>query len=434
MTSNENISVIILAAGKGSRMKSGVHKVMHKVSGITLIEHLIKTAKAVSDNIISVISPEMDEVKNLIEKSSRVCFQKDRLGTGHAVKQALENVPQAEGKVVILYGDTPLVKVETISKMLALLDDKTGVCVLGFKANDPTGYGRLIISNNDNLEKIVEHNDASEQEKNVTICNSGVMVFNQKYIHQIINKIENNNSKKEYYLTDAIQIAKDMDIKTKVIITDESEVIGINSQKERAFAEKIRQDQLRDMHMDNGVIITAPETIFFSEDTSIAAGTVIEPYVVFKGVVEIKGKCVINSFSQLEDCEVGEDVVVGPYARIRPGTKISASAKIGNFVEIKSSTIGKNSKVNHLSYIGDTEMGDDVNIGAGTITCNYDGKNKFKTKIEQGAFVGSNSSLVAPVNIGKKAVIGAGTTLFRDAPAEKITVNEKKLISFDKKE
>lgn len=434
MKTENKVFTIILAAGKGSRMKSGIPKVMHKICGETLIEHVLKTAKSFSDNIISVISPDMSEVKKLMEKDSKISFQKERLGTGDAVKIALEQVEKNEGKVVILYGDTPLIKVATVREMLAAIDDKTAICVLGFEAAIPSGYGRLVISGEDTLEKIVEHNEATEQERKINVCNSGVMVFNQKYIHQIIEKIDNNNSKGEYYLTDAIQIAKNMDIKTKVKITKESEVLGINSQKERALAEKARQDELRNYHMDNGVIITAPETVFFSEGTKIAAGTIIEPYVVFKGNVEIKGKCTINSFSQLEDCEVDSDVVIGPYARIRPGTKVSAFAKIGNFVEIKNSIIGENSKVNHLSYIGDTEMGDDVNIGAGTITCNYDGKDKLKTKIEDGAFVGSNSSLVAPVNIGKKSVIGAGTTLFKDAPAEKITINEKNLKFLDRKE
>lgn len=431
-----NPTVIILAAGKGTRMNNPLPKVLHKVCGTTLIEHVLSTSKKLkAANIISVISDDMKEVEQLIEKSStsKIIHQKKRLGTGHAVKIAIPYI-NSKDNVVILYGDTPLIKEETVSKMLESLKDKdVAICVLGFAAKDPNGYGRLITNNKGNLKKITEHNDATEAERKINLCNSGVMVFKGEYIEKIINKINNKNQKKEYYLTDAIAIARDLGFNSKTIVTDENEVAGINSQKERAHVEKIKQNELRERHLKNGVIMVAPETVYFSEGTEIASGTVIEPNVIFKGKVTVKGASEIRAFSYLEDCEIEEKVTIGPYARIRPGTKIKKNARIGNFVEIKNSEIGKGSKVNHLSYIGDTEMGEDVNVGAGTITCNYDGKNKFKTRIGSGAFIGSNSSLIAPVTIGKDAVIGAGTTLLENAPPKKITINKKELRSFNKK-
>ncbi len=432
----KNIAVIILAAGKGTRMNNNLPKVMHKICGRPLIDHVLNTSEKLgAGNIISVISDNTPELEQHIKNYSNttVIYQKERLGTGHAVKLALLDILKSES-IVILYGDTPLIKPATIEKMLDNLKGKnTALCVLGFKAINPTGYGRLIISTNGNLEKITEHNDATTKELEVTLCNSGVMVFKGKYIEKIINLIDNKNYKKEFYLTDAVSIAKNLNLNTKVIITDENEVAGINSQKERAHVEKIKQDELRETHLNNGVIMIAPETVYFSEGTKISSGTLIEPNVIFKGNVHIKGECEIRAFSYLEDCEIEAGAVIGPYARIRPGTKLQQNSRVGNFVEVKNSNIGKGSKINHLSYIGDTEMGENVNIGAGTITCNYDGKNKFKTIIEEGAFVGSNSSLVAPVTIGKNATIGAGTTLFKDAPEKKVTINKKEIKSIDKK-
>jgi bifunctional UDP-N-acetylglucosamine pyrophosphorylase/glucosamine-1-phosphate N-acetyltransferase len=433
---NDKITFLILAAGKGTRMKNSLPKVMHKVAGKTLIENVIDTAKTFpNSDIISILSPSMPQIAAIVSKkyNSEIIYQTQQLGTGHAVKICLEKLKGKTGVVVALYGDTPFVSEQTILKLIEKIDDKTTISVLGFEVEKENAYGRLICDNAGNLLEIVEVKEASEAQKKVKLCNSGVIAFSAKHIENIVNKIENNNSKKEYYLTDAVKIANQLGFKCGYVTTEENEVLGINSQQELVMAENIMQEKLREKHLLNGVIISAPETVYFSAETEIAAGVEIEPFVVFKGVVKIEEGAVIKSFSHLENCFVGKNANIGPYARIRPETNIGEDVKIGNFVEIKKSNIGKNSKISHLSYIGDTEMAEDVNIGAGTITCNYDGFNKFKTTIEQGAFVGSNSSLVAPVKVGKNAVIGAGTTLLKDAESDKITINSLDQKTKDKK-
>jgi bifunctional UDP-N-acetylglucosamine pyrophosphorylase/glucosamine-1-phosphate N-acetyltransferase len=434
---SKEIAFLVLAAGKGTRMKNDLAKVMHPIAGKTMIAHVLDVTKNFkTKKLIPILSPDMKDVETFVKKNfpnSEVVHQKERLGTGHAVKICLNKLKNFNGVVVALYGDTPFIEPETVKKMIGMINDKVAVCVLGFETDQPSAYGRLVIDKKNDLKEIVEFKEASEAQKKIKFCNSGVMAFNGKHLSKIINSIKNNNSKKEYYLTDAVKIANDAGYTCKSFITDENEVIGVNSQTERADAEKIMQDKLRKKHLENGVIITAPETVFFSKDTEIASGVVVEPFVVFKGKVKIAEKCEIRSFSQLEDCVIKKNCVVGPYARIRPGTELDEGARIGNFVEVKKSKIGKGSKVNHLSYIGDTEMGKDVNVGAGTITCNYDGVNKHKTKIEDGAFIGSNSALVAPIKIGRNAVVGAGTTLTKDAAAGKITINKKEHKSLNKK-
>ncbi len=436
-TISKDIAFLVLAAGKGTRMKNDIGKVMHPIAGITMIEHVL----GVTDNfstkkLIPIISPDMKDTEKLVKTKypkSKIIFQKERLGTGHAVKICLNELKGFNGIVVALYGDTPFIEPTTVKKIISAMKENVAVCVLGFETNYPSAYGRLISDSKGNLKEIVEFKEASDKQKKVKLCNSGVMAFNGKHLYKIISSIKNNNSKNEYYLTDAVKIANDFGLTCKYVITDENEVIGVNSQEERAAAEKIMQNKLRKKHLDNGVILIAPETVFFSKETEIAAGVVVEPFVVFKGKVKISSGSEIRSFSHIEDCVIGKKVTVGPYARIRPGTEIGDDARIGNFVEVKKSKIGKGSKVSHLSYIGDTEMGADVNVGAGTITCNYDGKNKFITKIEDGAFIGSNTEIIAPVKIGKKAVIGAGTTVLKDVPANKVMVNEKKTKLINKK-
>lgn len=427
---SKDIAFVILAAGKGTRMKNDLGKVMHPIAGKTMIEHVLDVTNGFNTKkIITVISPDMKETEKLVKNKyakSKIIYQKERLGTGHAVKICLSELKGFAGTVVVLYGDTPFIEQSTVKKIIATINEKVAVCVLGFETNVANAYGRLVSDNKGNLKEIVEFKEATDKQKKIKNCNSGVMAFNGRYLQQIINSIKDNNSKKEYYLTDAVKIANDLGLSCKSVITDENEVIGVNSQAERAIAERIMQDKLRQKHLDNGVILIAPETVFFSKDTSIAAGVVVEPYVVFKGKVKIESGSEIRSFSHIEDANIGRKVVIGPYARIRPGTEISEGAKVGNFVEVKKSKIGKSSKVNHLSYIGDTEMGCDVNIGAGVITCNYDGKNKFKTNIGDGAFIGSNTEIIAPVKIGKKAIVGAGTTVLKDVPANKVMVNDKK--------
>ena len=434
---SKEIAFLILAAGKGTRMKNDLGKVMHPIAGKTMIEHVLDVTKNFdTKRLVPIISADMENTQKLILKkypNSKIVFQKDRLGTGHAVKICLDELKGFEGTVVALYGDTPFIKPDTVKNLIKLVDDKTAVCVLGFETNEPSAYGRLILDKDNNLKEIIEFKEATEEQRKVKLCNSGVMAFNGKNIANIINKIDNKNSKSEYYLTDAVKIASDMGLNAKAFITDENEVIGVNSQEERAMAEKIMQENLRKKHLDNGVIIVAPETVFFSVDTEIAAGVVVEPFVVFKGKVKISEGCEIRSYSHIEDSIIKSGSIIGPYARLRPGAEIGEDAKIGNFVEVKKSKIGRGSKVNHLSYIGDTEMGEDVNVGAGTITCNYDGVNKHKTIIGDGSFIGSNTEIIAPIKIGKNAIVGAGTTVVKDVPDNKTTINDKKQKFLDRK-
>jgi bifunctional UDP-N-acetylglucosamine pyrophosphorylase/glucosamine-1-phosphate N-acetyltransferase len=434
MQNNINLAFIILAAGKGTRMKNHHSKVMHPLAGKNLIDYSFDLSDSFDpENISVIISEDQDDLKLHINSNCKnidVLYQKERLGTGHAVREALSQLGDKNfDRYVILYGDTPLIKKSTIEKLLSKIDNNVALSLLGFEKLDHNKYGRLIIDDSNNLRKIVEYNEASDEERKVTSCNSGIMVFNGEYIDSIINKIGNNNSKGEYYLTDAVDIANNMNLSCKVVETNEAEVLGINSQSERAMAEKLVQQELRQKHLDEGVIMIDPDTVYFTSDVKIAAGTIIHPFVNFLGKVIINGACEIKSFSSLEDCVIEKNSIIGPYARIRPGTIISEDSKVGNFVEIKKSRIGRGSKISHLSYIGDTEMGENVNVGAGTITCNYDGKNKFKTKIEDNCFIGSNSSLVAPIKISYNSVIGAGSTILKDTVENSVSVNKKEQIN-----
>ena len=433
------INFIILAAGKGTRMKNGIPKVLHKVCDKTLISYVLDlTAKFKDSKVIAITSPDIPDVDDYIKNSYKnidIIHQKERLGTGHAVKLATNKMSK-KGFSVILYGDTPFISRAVVEKMLSKIsgNENAAICVLGFKAHNPTGYGRLIINQQNKLRQIIEEKEASQEQKKLQLCNSGVMILKNEVLPEVISEIKNNNSKQEYYLTDAVEISAKKGFDVEYEITDEVEVIGINSQSERASAEHIRQQFLRNKHLESGVVLISPETNFFSEETEIFAGTVIHPYVIFKGRVKIAEGVEVFAFSHLENCEVKKSVSIGPYARIRPDTVLNENSRIGNFVEVKNSEIGKDSKINHLSYIGDTKMGEGVNIGAGTITCNYDGKEKHQTIIENGVFVGSNSSLVAPVTLGRNSVIGAGTTLFNDAESDKITINKMPLVTIKKQE
>lgn len=422
---------LILAAGKGTRMNNSLPKVLHKICGKEMISYVIELAENFSKEAIGVIvSPDAPETSDFVDKRYKnidLIEQKERLGTGHAVKVSMDFLKKHKGNTICLYGDTPFVSKNSIEKMIKALNDseKNAVIVLGFTPNNPAKYGRLKLDENEKLAEIVEYNDASDEERKIGLCNSGIVAINGKYTDELIEKIDNNNVKGEYYLTDIVKIANDKGLDCKVVFAEENEVMGINSQKERVEAENTGQTALRNKFLEQGVIIQAPETVFFSADTEIESDVEIEPYVTFHGKVKISKGSKIRSYSYLEDCEIGENNVIGPYARVRPGTTTEKDVKIGNFVEVKKSEIGEGSKINHLSYVGDSEIGKDVNIGAGTITCNYDGKEKHKTKVEDGVFIGSNSSLVAPVNIGKGAKIGAGTTILKDVEEGSVVINKK---------
>jgi bifunctional UDP-N-acetylglucosamine pyrophosphorylase/glucosamine-1-phosphate N-acetyltransferase len=431
MKKSKEIAFIILAAGKGTRMKNPLPKVLHKIGGETLISHVIKTAMQFGGaKIIPVLSPDMPEVAGevlRINSNAKITHQVNQLGTGDAVKSAIPALSGNEDFVVILYGDTPFVEAQTIEKLITAIEanSKSGISLLGFEKSDENQYGRLVVSG-DVVKKIVEFKDASDAEKAIKLCNSGVIAFKGNIIKEVVSKISNNNSKGEFYLTDAIEIAANMGFQCGLITCDEAEVMGINSQIERAEAEKILQNKLRKKHLENGVIIIAPETVFFSNETEIEAGATIHPNVVFLGKNKIASGVEIKSFSHIEGAEIGKNAVIGPFARIRPGSALAEDSHIGNFVEIKNSKIGKGSKANHLSYIGDSEIGTKTNIGAGVITCNYDGKNKHKTIIGDNVFVGSDTILVAPVKVGDNAIIGAATTVLKDVEPNSKIVDEKK--------
>jgi bifunctional UDP-N-acetylglucosamine pyrophosphorylase / glucosamine-1-phosphate N-acetyltransferase len=429
----QNLSIIILAAGKGTRMKSDLPKVMHKVAGREMLNMVIDEAKSLNpQNITIVVSEEIEPFKEKILKThadSNINFvlQKERKGTAHAVQTAVENISKLGEKTLILYGDTPLIQHSTLKKMLEKLDSFS-LCILGFEDEEENAYGRLVVDSKGHLEKIVEFKDADEEEKKIALCNSGVMAVDGRKIKELLSQVKNDNAPKEFYLTDIVGIAGKMGLKRTFIQTEIEEVLGVNSRIELAEIEGIKQYQIREKMMALGVTLLDPNSVYFSFDTKISHDVIIHPNVFFGPKVEISKNVEIKSFCHIEGAEIASNVVVGPFARIRPETKISENVKIGNFVEIKKSHLKRGAKVNHLSYVGDSEIGENSNIGAGTITCNYDGYNKFKTKIGDNVFVGSNTALIAPVEIGNGAVIGAGSVITKDVAADDLGVARAKQV------
>jgi len=425
----QKISIIILGAGKGTRMKSNKSKVLHKIAGLSMIEHVISGALNLNPNELSiVISDEMgvDVQRDLKNKYNNLYFtiQKDRLGTGHAVRVAIENSKVNSDTCLILYGDTPFIEKETLRN---IIDDsrESDVSVLAFESEDPSSYGRLIVDGQ-KLEKIVEFKDANKKQREVKLCNSGVMAINGSKINNLLARINNNNASKEFYLTDIVAIAKMEGLKCSFIKCNEDEVLGINSRLQLAEAEKIFQDKKRQEMMNNGVTLVDPNSVHFSFDTKIENDVVIHPNVVFGAGVEIDSGTEVKSFSHIEGAKIAKNTIIGPFARIRPGVELGENVKIGNFVEIKKSKIANGAKINHLSYIGDTNVGSESNIGAGTITCNYNGYNKFQTNIGSNVFIGSNSALVAPVNISDNAMIAAGSVITKDVPEGSLAISRSK--------
>ena len=418
----DNLSVVILSAGKGTRMKSNISKPLHKIGNLEMINHVINTAKKLNSNeIIIVVSEEnIEQIKKNVDDNIKFVLQKNRNGTAGAAKLTLPLLNKNNDKVLIMCADTPLINYETYEKMVQTDND---VVVLGFNtSNISNKYGRLVVNNNGELEKIVEFKDATEEERKNPLCNAGLMVIKTALIDNFINKIDNNNASGEYYLTDVVAIAKNENYKIGYAIAEENEVMGINSRDQLAEAEKLFQDKKRLEFMKNGVTLINPESVYFSYDTEIENDVIIEPNVVFMEGVKIHSNVEIKSFSYLEKCEIKTGAVVGPFARIRPETIIEKNAKIGNFCEIKKSTIGEGTKVNHLTYIGDTTVGKNTNIGAGTITCNYDGYSKFKTKIGNNCFIGSNTIMVAPIEIGNDALTGAGSIITKNVEEKSIAI------------
>src|SRR6476620_9625632 len=418
MTARTRLTVV-LAAGEGTRMRSSLPKVLHPVAGQPLLAHVLQAAPHGKGAALAVVvGPDHkavpDEVKR-VRPVAATFIQAERLGTAHAVVAAREAIARGADDLLVAFGDTPLISGETFARMRAPLAKGAALAVLGFRAADPTGYGRLLLRG-DRLVAIREHADASAEERKVTLCNAGVMAFDGHKALKILEKIGNANSKSEYYLVDAVTIVWEMGLEAVVIETSEDEVRGINTKAQLAEAEAVMQARLRKAALDAGVTLIAPETIFLAADTKFGSDVTIEPFVVIGPGVTIADGAVIHSFSHIVQSSIGKKASVGPYARLRPGTSLGDGSKIGNFVETKAATLEAGVKVNHLSYIGDAHVGANANIGAGTITCNYDGFSKHKTVIGAGAFIGTNSSLVAPVKIGNGAYIGSGSVITRDVP------------------
>jgi len=420
---------LILAAGKGTRMRSGLPKVLHEIAGRPMVNYLVATVSRMKpERLITVIAPGMNDVKKaVLAENAKVKFaiQKQQRGTGDAVISALSQLKGAEGDVVVLYGDHPFISVETIENMLSALNsnENNAIVVLGFTPADPAEYGRLVMNGRGELEAIVEYKDADANIRSISLCNSGVMAVRHGLLQKLLKQLKDSNAGGEFYLTDLVAIANAEGFACLASRAEEEEVMGINSREQLAAAETIMQGKLRRAAMGVGATLLAPETVFFSWDTIISKEVLIHPFVVIGRGTAIDEGVEIRSFSHIEGARIGKNAIVGPFARLRPGANLADDVHIGNFVEIKKSKIGKGSKIGHLSYVGDATLGAKVTIGGGTITCNYDGKNKHETKIGAGAFIGSNTSLVAPVKIGEGAIIGAGATIVKDVKKGTKVVN-----------
>jgi bifunctional UDP-N-acetylglucosamine pyrophosphorylase/glucosamine-1-phosphate N-acetyltransferase len=413
---------IVLAAGEGTRMRSSRPKVLHEVAGRSLLGHVLTAAANTS--IAVVVGPARDDVSadaRVYAPQTQTFVQAERQGTAHAVLAAKVAIEQGADDILVIFGDTPLIRPQTLEKLRSALAGGAAVAVLGFRPADPTGYGRLVTAGGE-LIAIVEHADATEKERAIPLCNGGLMAFDGKVALQILERIGNDNRKGEFYLTDAVKIARDIKRKTVALDVMEDEVSGINTKAQLAATEATMQQRLRQAVLEAGVTLVAPETVHLAADTKLGRDVTIEPYVVFGPGVTVEDGATIRSFSHLAGAHVGKNAIVGPYARLRPGARLEEGVHIGNFVEVKEATIEAGAKANHLSYIGDARVGAGANIGAGTITCNYDGAAKHHTDIGKGAFIGSNSALVAPVKIGDGAYVGSGSVITKDVPADALAI------------
>src|SRR5580658_997261 len=416
---------IVLAAGEGTRMRSSLPKVLHPVASQPLLAHVLDAVPKGADAATAVvIGPNHDAVAaeaRRLRPDAATYVQHERLGTAHAVLAAREAIARGADDLLVAFGDTPLISSETFERLRAPLKNGAALAVLGFRAADPTGYGRLLVEG-DQLVAIREHADAGAVERAIKLSNAGVMAFDGRKALQVIEKIGNANAKGEYYLPDAVAIVRQSGWEAVVIETSEDEVRGINTKTQLAEAEQVMQARLRRAALEAGVTLVAPDTVYLAADTTFGNDVTIEPFVVIGPGVSIADGAVIHSFCHIVQTSIGKNTSVGPYARLRPGTSLGDGAKIGNFVETKAAVLDAGVKVNHLSYIGDAHIGANSNIGAGTITCNYDGFSKHKTEIGEGAFVGTNSSLVAPVKIGAGAYVGSGSVITKDVPADALAV------------
>jgi bifunctional UDP-N-acetylglucosamine pyrophosphorylase/glucosamine-1-phosphate N-acetyltransferase len=426
MSEKRRFAAIILAAGQGTRMRSDTHKVLHPIAGRPLLLHLLDRVDALgAQKKVVVVGKGREQVEAAIAGTDVViAIQAEQKGTGHAVQQAAGALKGYEGPVIILYGDTPFVEATTLSRMLDRLDGRggPGIVVLASSPDDPLKYGRIILGEGDRIAKMVEYKDASEEERAVRLCNSGMMAVRSKDLFRWLAEVGNDNAAGEYYLPDIVNIAAAEGREAVVIEGDAYEAAGVNSRSELAHLELEWQRRRREQALDEGATLIDPESVWFAYDTKLGRDVTVEPHVVFGPGVEIADGATIHAFSHIEGAIIGAKASIGPFARLRPGTRLSERTKVGNFVELKKAQLAEGAKVNHLSYIGDASVGAKANIGAGTITCNYDGYGKYRTSIGAGAFIGSNTALVAPVVVGDGAIVGAGSVITRDVEADSLAI------------
>jgi bifunctional UDP-N-acetylglucosamine pyrophosphorylase / glucosamine-1-phosphate N-acetyltransferase len=419
-------AAIVLAAGQGTRMKSDLPKVLHQVGGRAMLDWAIAAARGVgAARVVVVAGAHSPEVGAHVEKAlgaGSIAIQDPPLGTAHAVRAAEAQLAAFEGDVIVFYADAPFVPAARIEQMFALRAAKGGLAALGFEARDATGYGRFILGGDGALERIVEHKDASEAERAVKLCNSGVLCADARVLFQLLSMVKNENAKGEFYLTDVVDLARSSGFATHVVVGEEADAMGVNSRVELAAAEAAFQARARIAAMEAGVTLIDPGSVFFSHDTEIANDVVIEPNVYFGPGVSIAKGARIKAFCHIEGAEIGEGANIGPSARLRPGTKLGAGVKIGNFVEVKNSNFGPKAQASHLTYVGDADIGARANLGCGTITCNYDGFDKYRTIIGEDAFIGSDTALVAPVKVGDRAYTGSGSVITKDVPDDALAV------------
>jgi bifunctional UDP-N-acetylglucosamine pyrophosphorylase/glucosamine-1-phosphate N-acetyltransferase len=426
MTEQRRFAVVILAAGQGTRMRSDTHKVLHPIASRPLLLHLLDRVDGLgADKRVVVVGKGRDQVEVALGgRDVVVTHQAEQKGTGHAVQQAEEALFGYDGAVLILYGDTPFVETETLRRMLDRLDGDggPGVVVLASTPPDPLKYGRIILGEGDRIAKMVEFKDATEEERAVRLCNSGMMAVRAKDLFRWLGEVGNDNAAKEYYLPDIVNIAAAEGREAVVIEGDPYETAGVNSRAELAHLELEWQRRRREQVLDEGATLIDPESVWFAYDTKLGRDVTVEPHVVFGPGVKVADGAVIKAFSHIDGATIGAKASIGPFARIRPGTKLGDKTKVGNFVELKNADVAEDAKVNHLSYVGDASVGARANIGAGTITCNYDGFGKYRTTIGAGAFIGSNTALVAPVTVGDGAIVGAGSVITEDVEADALAV------------
>jgi bifunctional UDP-N-acetylglucosamine pyrophosphorylase/glucosamine-1-phosphate N-acetyltransferase len=426
MSEQRRFAVIILAAGQGTRMRSDTHKVLHPIASRPLLLHLLDRVDALgADKKVVVLGKGREQVEEAIAgRDVTIAVQAAQKGTGHAVQQAAAVLADYDGPVIILYGDTPFVETDTLRRMLDRLDGDggPGVVVLASSPDDPLKYGRIILGKGDHIAKMVEYKDATEEERAVRLCNSGMMAVRAHDLFRWLDKVGNDNAAGEYYLPDIVNIAAAEGREAVVIEGDPYEAAGVNSRAELAHLELEWQRRRREQALDEGATLIDPESVWFAYDTKLGRDVTVEPHVVFGPGVQVADGATIHAFSHIEGATIGGKASIGPFARIRPGTRLAERTRVGNFVELKKAELGEGAKVNHLSYVGDASVGAKANIGAGTITCNYDGFGKYGTVIGAGAFIGSNTALVAPVTVGDGAIVGAGSVITKDVEADSLAI------------